>query len=108
MRENTGITLTGVSVLDVDDVARPARARETASVVNRQASAGTQRWVFSSLTFFDYVDWETGRTGAMSMGIRIGVREIYDRLLAAQARFGSTVSASCSCSCSAWWRRSSS
>ena len=87
LRENTGITLTGVSLLDVDDVARPARARETASVVNRQASAGSQRWVFNSLTFFDYVDWETGRMGAMSMGIRIGVREIYDRLLAAQARF---------------------
>jgi sigma-B regulation protein RsbU (phosphoserine phosphatase) len=87
LRENTGISLTGVSVLDVGDVARPARTREPGPVVNRQVSTGTQRWVFNSLTFFDYVDWETGRTGAVSMGIRIGIREIYDRLLAAQARF---------------------
>ncbi len=88
LRENTGITLTAVSVLNVGDAARPARARTAAPVESRQAAEGTQRWVLNSLTLFDYVDWGTGRTGAVLVGIRVGIRDIYDRLFATQARVG--------------------
>jgi sigma-B regulation protein RsbU (phosphoserine phosphatase) len=88
LRENTGITLTGVRVAGVGDVARPVRTREVVPVTNRDDGAGTQRWVLRSITFFDYVDWDTGRTGAVSIGIRVGTREVFDRLFAAQARVG--------------------
>jgi sigma-B regulation protein RsbU (phosphoserine phosphatase) len=90
LRESTGITLAAVSVLNNAESARPApaRAREPAPAAASGAEAATGPWAFNSLTFFDYVDWETGRTGTVSLGIRVSIGEIYDRLLAAQSRLG--------------------
>ena len=90
LRESTGITLTGVSVLGAGEAGRPtpARSRENAPEPSTPPAGSTQRWTFNSLTFFDYVDWDTGRTGTVSMGIRVSIGEIYDRLLAAQSRLG--------------------
>jgi sigma-B regulation protein RsbU (phosphoserine phosphatase) len=91
LRQSTGITLTAVSVLTVGgDAARPgaARQREAAAGAIPDTSTSAERWAFNSITFFDYVDWETGRTGTVSMGIRVAIWEIYDRLLAAQSRLG--------------------
>ena len=96
LRENTGITLTAVSVLGTGEGARlpVARSRDAAPPARPENGGGTdigassQPWAFNSLTFFDYVDWDSGRTGTVSMGIRVAIREIYDRLLAAQSRLG--------------------
>jgi sigma-B regulation protein RsbU (phosphoserine phosphatase) len=90
LRENTGITLSSVGVLALgDDSARPAigRARDSAPQLDRSAGPA-QRWVLTSLTFFDYVDWVTGRTGTLAVGMRVSVGELYDRLQAAQSRLG--------------------
>jgi sigma-B regulation protein RsbU (phosphoserine phosphatase) len=90
LRETTGITMTGVSTTAIGETApAPAvRSRESAPVVSNVPGDGSQRWVLRSMTFAEAQDWATGRSSTVSMGIRFTIREIYNRVLAAQSRLG--------------------
>ena len=88
VREATGIDLNGVGVVPPggDSPERPSRSRSV-PIVNRSGSTSGQ-WAFNSVTIFDYTDWESGATGTLTLSIRVGIHEIYDRITAAQSRLG--------------------
>jgi sigma-B regulation protein RsbU (phosphoserine phosphatase) len=55
-------------------------------LVVRTATGG--RWAFNSVTLLDYTDWATGRTGTLTLAIRVRIQEIYGRIAGAQSRLG--------------------
>lgn len=88
--DTTGIELKSIAVVNpIGDMPRPApgRARRAPRpLAERLPASANAAWVFNSVTFFDYVDWDTGRTGSLAMSIRGGVGEVFQRLSAAQSR----------------------
>lgn len=90
LRAATGIELRGVEVVAGADVARPqaARAREQVVSIADPAQTGDGPWGYNSVTIFEFVDWTSGRPGTLLMSIRVSVRDIYDRISAAQSRIG--------------------
>ncbi len=94
LRETTGIELRSVNAVEArGDAVRPVAGRAaqlSAPLLPRATTRGGDRkYQFDWVTFFDYADWPTGRTGRVSMSIRVGIGEIYDRISAAQSRLGS-------------------
>ncbi len=89
VRDATGITLTSVSGLDLQGTARltPARTR-TNRAADGVAVPQEDRWELNSLTFFEFVDWPSGQTGTLTLGIRVAAWDVFERLLAAQSRLG--------------------
>jgi sigma-B regulation protein RsbU (phosphoserine phosphatase) len=90
LREATGIDLQSVSVVSSGEtppvVQGRSREPSAAVVTKHESEGGTYRWTFNSAAIFDCVDWSTGGRGTLLMGIRVSVREIYDRIVAAQSR----------------------
>ena len=89
VRDATGITLTSISGLDLQGTARltPARTRSTRAA-DVAGAPPDDRWELNSLTFFEFVDWPTGQTGTLTLGIRVAAWDVFERLLAAQSRLG--------------------
>jgi len=91
LREATGIRPMNVAVIgDEDALVRPLRGR-VRSIAEAAAGqdGGRLVGVFSrGMTFIDYTDWVTGQTGRVGVMMEISIRDIYDRMSAAQSRFG--------------------
>jgi sigma-B regulation protein RsbU (phosphoserine phosphatase) len=90
LRDATGIDLQSVTVVSSGDtppvVQGRSRDASAAVVTKRESEGGTARWTFNSAAILEYVDWATGGRGTLLMGMRVSVREIYDRIAAAQSR----------------------
>jgi sigma-B regulation protein RsbU (phosphoserine phosphatase) len=91
LRETTGIELQSISVAPIGgESVRPVtgRVRDTAStLVGGRISIETTKTKLPWVTFFDYTDWESGRTGSVGLSTRVSVGDIYDRVAGAQSRF---------------------
>jgi sigma-B regulation protein RsbU (phosphoserine phosphatase) len=69
--------------------AQPANGRSRGStrpVVHRVDTASGSKWKLNWAVFLGFTDWNTGTSGSMSMGIRVSVRDIYQRISSAQSR----------------------
>lgn len=89
VRDATGITLTSVGGLELSGSARPSPARARATRAPAEAIlVEDERWELNSLTFFEFVDWPSGQTGTLTLGIRVAAWDVFQRLLAAQSRLG--------------------
>jgi sigma-B regulation protein RsbU (phosphoserine phosphatase) len=89
LREATGIDLQNVNVVAAEatpPVVQGSREPSTAVVTRSESGGGSTRWSFNSAAILEYVDWATGGRGTLLMGIRVAVRDIYDRIAAAQSR----------------------
>ncbi|MBI2835737.1 MAG: SpoIIE family protein phosphatase [Acidobacteria bacterium] len=93
LREATGIKLDKISVTRIGgETVRPiqGRMRRAASRWVRSEVGDTgwkalfQRWV----AFLDYTEWDTGKSSSVSVSIRVGLGEIYERISSAQTRLG--------------------
>jgi len=90
LRDATGIDLQSVNVVSSGETPPVVQGRNrepsSAVVTRRETAGGTSRWTFNSAAILEYVDWATGRRGTLLMGMRVGVRDIYERIAAAQSR----------------------
>jgi serine phosphatase RsbU (regulator of sigma subunit) len=84
LRAETGVELGGVVGLTTDG-AELLEAAPAAPAATR--APGTLP--LTSVSFLQYVDWETGRTGSAVASLQLSVREIYDKLSTAQGPIGS-------------------
>ncbi|MCU0255293.1 MAG: SpoIIE family protein phosphatase [Vicinamibacterales bacterium] len=89
VRDATGIALTSVGGLALSGDGRPVSARPNASrPVTVPAIPEGDGWQLNSLTFFEFVDWPTGESRTVTLGIRVAAWEVFERLAAAQSRLG--------------------
>jgi sigma-B regulation protein RsbU (phosphoserine phosphatase) len=87
LRDDTGIELGDVGVINTANTGvEPARGRLTDS----EGANGPQRARTTPLArrlpwvaFMDFTDWNTGRTGNLTVSIGTSIAEIYDRISAA-------------------------
>lgn len=89
LREATSITAAGVTASSTSDGGRaiappPCLAGSEASPVGDVVIAMPFRYD-RSLAFLDYVDWETGAVGRVSVGLRVRLRELYAEITEAQS-----------------------
>lgn len=93
----TGIEPGGVTLLESDEnratpllgrpVAEQSAMADGATPTLREVRTGTgSKWMLSWAVFLDYTEWATGRARTLSMGIRVSVRDIYQRISIAQSR----------------------
>jgi phosphoserine phosphatase RsbU/P len=83
-RQTTGIRIIGVDLMDAG--VRPAPGRippEAEPALEAPASPGLLEGGVLLLTV---TDWETGRTGRAAIGMQVGIRDLYNRISASQAR----------------------
>jgi sigma-B regulation protein RsbU (phosphoserine phosphatase) len=81
IREETGILVGDVTASPLGDAkVRVPHGRAVEPPANTTES--TDFWGPQWVVFLDYADWETGKQEAATVGIRIHVREIYDRISA--------------------------
>jgi serine phosphatase RsbU (regulator of sigma subunit) len=84
LRDETGIELGEVSVITGGGVrpiaGRAVSATDAAAPTPEETARLQQRlpWV----AFLDFVDWDSGQTGSLSLGIGTSIAEIYDRISA--------------------------
>jgi sigma-B regulation protein RsbU (phosphoserine phosphatase) len=86
LRGVTGIELRYVTSQGESRVV-PGRPRPASSPA-RPAAGGGGWWTPDWFTIFEYADWASGKEGTVYVGIRVGLREMYDRMSAAQSRLG--------------------
>jgi serine phosphatase RsbU (regulator of sigma subunit) len=97
LHDSTGIEAGAVALVapQQDDPVRPlqgrARGEQPPSMHEVQTASGS-KWTLAWAVFFDFTDWATGRAHALSMAIRVSVRDIYQRISIAQSRlWGRTI-----------------
>ncbi len=71
--------------------AAPASARGVSSrpIMHRVDTAQGSKWKLNWAVFLGFTDWTTGAPGSVSMGIRVSVNDIYQRISSAQSRIES-------------------
>jgi sigma-B regulation protein RsbU (phosphoserine phosphatase) len=86
LRRETGVQLAGVTTGPFDVTLLPARPGSLAGAVRAASPAQP----FSSFSFPEVVDWETGRPqpGTLVAMVRLGIGEMYGRMSAAQGVVG--------------------
>ncbi len=87
----TGIEPGPVSLIRPDEdprSARPVAGGNVSSqpIVHRVDTTSGSKWKFNWAVFLEFIDWNTGTKGSVSMSIRVSVREIYQRISLAQSR----------------------
>lgn len=92
LRATTGIRPVNVTTTNLDDaLVRPLRGRARSGSTDSATSPDGARLVSilrRGMTFIEYTDWVTGQTGRVGITTELSIREIYDRMSAAQSRFG--------------------
>jgi sigma-B regulation protein RsbU (phosphoserine phosphatase) len=88
LQRSTGIDLTGVGVVPpgAGQGEASTRARTVPLVTRPEAEA--QPRAFTWMTIIDYRDWTSGRNGALTLSMRFGLQEIYNRITGSQSRLG--------------------
>jgi sigma-B regulation protein RsbU (phosphoserine phosphatase) len=93
---STGIEPGAVALIPERDetarTARPVAGRTEAGgppVVRRVDTTSGSKWKLNWAVFLGFTDWNTGAPGSVSMGIRVSVRDIYQRISSAQSRIKS-------------------
>ena len=88
LRDETGVEIRSVTALPLpgEETARPLPGRTGPAVAAPPAvgMAGPLNWV----TFLNYTDWQTGRSGPALVSTSLSIARIYDRISSAQARIG--------------------
>ena len=90
LEEETGIELRSVGVVPIGGEAvtpLEGRRRGAADMVGRtqgSRSGYTVSWV----TFADYVDWETGRTGTVGVSTDVGIAALWNAISQSETRLG--------------------
>jgi len=93
LHDDTGIVLGDVTVINTNNTGvRPVEGRvvEDASVAPiTTRGVGRLNQLLPWVTFLDFTDWSTGRTGNLTVAIGMSIAEIYDRISGAPvARIG--------------------
>jgi len=87
-RDETGVELTRVAALPIDDSnVRPIEPR-TGFAPPETTAATIAALPLPSFSFLQYRDWTTGLTGPLVASMQISIGEIYDRISAAQGLIG--------------------
>ena len=90
LRESTGIRMGAVSVVETGQGIRdPAQAPpQPQPLVVVETPDDDAQWGLGWVTFLEFTDWPTGRTGRANLFIQARLGDIYDRLAGAQAQLG--------------------
>ncbi len=88
LQQSTGIDLTGIGVVPPDATQGEQAARSRTVPLVTRPGLDQEPWAFTWMTIVDYRDWATGRNGALTLSIRFGLREIYNRITGSQSRLG--------------------
>jgi serine phosphatase RsbU (regulator of sigma subunit) len=89
LHQTTGIEPGAVSVVrETNQPVQPILGRlrtDEAPIVRQLQTGAGAKYLLKWLVFLDFKDWDTGRNGSVSMSIRVGVRDIYQRISSAQS-----------------------
>jgi phosphoserine phosphatase RsbU/P len=90
LHQSTGIEPGAVTLVrEQNTPVQPILGRlrsEDAPSMRQIQTGSSSKWLLKWLVFLDFTDWDTGRTGRVSMSIRVGLRDIYQRISSAQSR----------------------
>jgi sigma-B regulation protein RsbU (phosphoserine phosphatase) len=91
VHQGTGVELVDLTLRRQEgEVLRPiqgrAREEDAAPAVRAVQTDAGSKWVVKSVMWLDFIDWETGNHGSVSLSIRVGPRDIYERISSAQSR----------------------
>ena len=90
LHEETGIELRSVGVVPVGGEAvtpTQGRSRGAADLVGRTRGSRLS-YTVSWVTFADYVDWETGRTGTVGVSTDVGIAALWGAISQSETRLG--------------------
>lgn len=92
LQRETGVSLADVRSLPSEvrplEVRQPGGGATVIPVRPPDQFASSVDLPMASVAFLDYVDWETGRRAELRAGIRMNVRETYNRIAAAEGGAG--------------------
>ena len=89
LRESTGVEFASGDVVAIGDVdVQPAGGGVASASDLDPPPAPASSLVLNWVTFFDFTDWESGRTGQLGLSTRVSLVDIYQRVSAAQSLLG--------------------
>lgn len=90
LREETGIELRSVGVIPIGgEAVEPAagRRRDASSMVRRSPGSRSS-FAVSWVTFADYVDWDTGRSGTVGVSTDVSITDLWEQISQSETRLG--------------------
>jgi sigma-B regulation protein RsbU (phosphoserine phosphatase) len=90
LREKTGIELRSVGVVPIggESVGTAAGRRRTVSEIVSRSPGSRSTFAVSWVTFTEYVDWETGRTGTVGVSTDVGIADLWEQISQSETRLG--------------------
>ncbi|HEY8550763.1 MAG TPA: SpoIIE family protein phosphatase [Vicinamibacterales bacterium] len=95
VQQATGVQTLDISLRNRANAARPmtGRVQESSNAVPLLQANPAAKWIVDWVVFLDFLDWNGGDAGAVSIGIRVAPQDVYERISSAQSRllFGMSV-----------------